>query len=238
MIIPAKPDTCAVILAAGSASRMRGTDKRHASLGSMTVLEMSVAAMAACESVGEIVVAVRAGEEEALQTRLSGFTNGKPLKTVAGGDTRQKSVENAVRASSTDFPYLAMHDGARPLVTVEDAERTIADARVFGAAVLGVAVKDTIKIVEGGLVTDTPPRSTLYITQTPQVFRRRIYLEGLDFALEHNLDFTDDCQLVEAVGVKVCMTTGSYTNIKITTPEDIAIAVAILGSGEAKKCSE
>lgn len=93
---------------------------------------------------------------------------------------------------------------------------------------MGVPVKDTIKIVHDGLIEDTPHRPSLYITQTPQVFKRRLYFEGVDFALEHELDFTDDCQLMEAIGVKVCMTTGDYKNIKITTPEDIKIAQLLL----------
>lgn len=228
MNIPKKPDTCAIILAAGSASRMQGIDKQKALLGNMNVLEMSVSALAKCKSVGEIIVAVKSGDEERVREELFPFSKGKVLKIVLGGDTRQKSAENCVKASNPEYDYFAMHDGARPLVKSGDIERTIADSRVFGAAVLGVPVKDTIKVVEGGLVADTPPRQALYITQTPQVFRRRIYMEGLDFALEHSLDFTDDCQLAEAVGVKVCITKGSYTNIKITTPEDIEIAKAIL----------
>ena len=93
---------------------------------------------------------------------------------------------------------------------------------------MGVPVKDTIKLVEDGLIVDTPQRSKLYITQTPQVFKRHVYFEGIDFALEHDLDFTDDCQLVEALGHKVYMTLSDYTNIKITTPEDIDIAEVLL----------
>ena len=123
---------------------------------------------------------------------------------------------------------VAIHDGARPLVKPEFIETAIKDARVFGGAALGVPVKDTIKLVEDGLIVDTPQRSKLYITQTPQVFKRHVYFEGIDFSLEHDLDFTDDCQLVEALGHKVYMTLSDYTNIKITTPEDIEIAEVLL----------
>ena len=129
---------------------------------------------------------------------------------------------------SKDSAYIAVHDGARPLVKTEHISKTIHDARVFGGATLGVPVKDTIKTVDGGFITDTPPRASLWITQTPQVFRKRLYFEAVDFALEHDLDFTDDCQLVEAVGGKIYMTQGDYTNIKITTPEDIQIAEVLL----------
>ena len=127
---------------------------------------------------------------------------------------------------------VAIHDGARPLVKPEHIEKVIKDASVFGGATLGVPVKDTIKTVNDGLISDTPPRKFLYITQTPQIFKRQLYFEGIDFALEHGLDFTDDCQLVEAIGGKVAMTTGDYTNIKITTPEDIKLAEVLLAMQE------
>ena len=99
---------------------------------------------------------------------------------------------------------------------------------MFGGATLGVPVKDTIKVVNDGLIVDTPYRPHLYSTQTPQVFQKRIYFEAVDFALEHHLDFTDDCQLAEAINCKVYMTVGDYTNLKITTPEDIFIARMLL----------
>ena len=89
-------------------------------------------------------------------------------------------------------------------------------------------VKDTIKIVDDGLIVDTPDRRKLYITQTPQIFRKDMYVKGINFANDHELDFTDDCQLAEAVGVKVHMTLSDYRNIKITTLEDLAIAEAVL----------
>ena len=143
-------------------------------------------------------------------------------------DAIKKSVLEGLKKVSKDTQYIAIHDGARPLVKPEHIRKVIKDARVFGGATLGVPVKDTIKMVDDGLITDTPPRASLYITQTPQVFRKRLYFEAVDFATEHGLDFTDDCQLVEAINCRVCMTTGDYTNIKITTPEDRAIAEVLL----------
>ena len=86
----------------------------------------------------------------------------------------------------------------------------------------------TIKHVEGGMICDTPDRSKLYIPQTPQIFKKKYYFDGVNFAAEHDLDFTEDCQLVEAMGVKINMTPSDYKNIKITTPEDMAIAEAIM----------
>ena len=135
---------------------------------------------------------------------------------------------NALKLVSKDTELIAVHDAARPLVDPEVIRVCINDAWIYGGAVLGVPVKDTIKHVEGGMIYDTPDRSKLYITQTPQIFKKKHYFEGVNFAVEHDLDFTDDCQLVEAVGVKINMTLSDYKNIKITTPEDMAIAEAIM----------
>lgn len=130
---------------------------------------------------------------------------------------------------------LAIHDGARPLVLPAQIAQVIQDASVFGGATLGVPVKDTIKVVNDNLIVDTPYRPHLYITQTPQVFKRQLYFEAVTFAREHGLDFTDDCQLVEAINHKIYMTTGDYTNLKITTPEDIAIAEILLKRREKEE---
>ena len=200
-------NTSAIIVCAGNSSRMQGVNKILLPLGKTNVIGCTLTAFQKCESITDI-------------TKLHGFAQ--------GGSTRQQSVINGLRKISPDTEMIAVHDGARPLVNPAHIEKTIKDASVFGGAVLGVPVKDTIKIVHDGLIEDTPHRPSLYITQTPQVFKRRLYFEGVDFALEHELDFTDDCQLMEAIGVKVCMTTGDYKNIKITTPEDIKIAQLLL----------
>ena len=151
----------------------------------------------------------------------------KVRKVTAGGKERYDSVyAGLLCCQDTDYVYI--HDGARPLVKPEHIAAVIHDAEVFGGATLGVPVKDTIKVVNDGLIVDTPYRPNLYSTQTPQVFQKRIYFEAVDFALEHHLDFTDDCQLAEAINCKVYMTVGDYTNLKITTPEDIFIARMLL----------
>ncbi|MBE6854104.1 MAG: 2-C-methyl-D-erythritol 4-phosphate cytidylyltransferase [Ruminococcus sp.] len=221
-------DTSVIIVCAGNSTRMQGINKILLPLGDSNVIGTAMQVFEQCESVGEIVIVTRKQDEAAIRETAAALGITKLTNITEGGDTRQQSVLNGVRALTLESEYIAIHDGARPLVRVKDAEHVIKDARVFGAATLGVPVKDTIKTVSDGLITDTPPRHTLYITQTPQVFRRRLYLEGVDFSLEHDLDFTDDCQLVEAIGGKVYMTVGDYTNIKLTTPEDAAIAAAIL----------
>lgn len=221
-------NTSVVIVCAGNSTRMGGVNKILMPLGERLVIGVTMQAFEKCNSVSEIIIVARENDIPAIseEARKAGIT--KLKHCTAGGSTRQESVINGIRCISGDSEMIAIHDGARPLVKPEHIEKTIKDAVVFGGATLGVPVKDTIKMVDDGLITDTPPRKFLYITQTPQVFKRKLYFEGIDFALEHGLDFTDDCQLVEAIGGKVYMTTGDYTNIKITTPEDIDIANVLL----------
>lgn len=221
-------NTSVIIVCAGNSTRMGGVNKILLPLGERLVVGVAMQAFEKCESVTEIIIVAREEDIPAIRKEAEAAGITKLKECTAGGATRQESVINGVRCVSKDTELIAVHDGARPLVKPEHIEWTIKDAGVFGGATLGVPVKDTIKVVDGGLITDTPPRSSLYITQTPQIFRKKLYFEGIDFALEHNLDFTDDCQLVEAIGGKVYMTTGDYTNIKITTPEDIKLAEVLL----------
>jgi 2-C-methyl-D-erythritol 4-phosphate cytidylyltransferase len=207
---------------------MGGVNKILLLLGDRKVIGVTMQAFQSCESVYEIIIVAREDDIPAIQAEAEAAGITKLAACTTGGATRQESVINGIRKISKETEFVAVHDGARPLVKPEHIERAIKDASVFGGATLGVPVKDTIKTVDGGLIIDTPPRSSLYITQTPQIFKRDLYFEGIDFALEHGLDFTDDCQLVEAIGGKVAMTVGDYTNIKITTPEDIDIAEVLL----------
>ena len=220
--------TSVVIVCAGNSTRMGGVNKILLPLGDRKVIGVTMQAFQPCESVYEIIIVAREDDIPAIQAEAEAAGITKLAACTTGGATRQESVINGIRKISKETEFVAVHDGARPLVKPEHIERVIKDASVFGGATLGVPVKDTIKTVDGGLIIDTPPRSSLYITQTPQIFKRDLYFEGIDFALEHGLDFTDDCQLVEAIGGKVAMTVGDYTNIKITTPEDIDIAEVLL----------
>ena len=218
----------AIIVCGGSSSRMNGVNKLLLPLGNTNVVGRSMLAFEQCPEVGDIVVVCRERDRKELENTAEKLGIAKLRGFAEGGGTRQESVFSGLKKISPETSLIAVHDGARPLVKPEQIVRTARDAEVFGAAVLGVPVKDTIKVVNDGLITDTPYRPSLYITQTPQIFKRRIYFEAVDFALEHGLDFTDDCQLAEAIGVKVCMTEGGYENIKITTPEDIKIANLLL----------
>ncbi len=220
--------TSAILVCAGNATRMGGVNKILMPLGDSNVVGHSMLAFEQSDDIVEIIVVTKPEHFAAIRETAESLHITKLAHLTEGGETRQKSVLQGLRLVSKESQYIAVHDGARPLVKPEHIARVIKDASVFGGATLGVPVKDTIKVVDDGLITDTPHRPSLYITQTPQVFRKRLYFEAVDFAEEHGLDFTDDCQLVEAIGGKVYMTVGDYTNIKITTPEDRAIAEVLL----------
>lgn len=224
----AEANTSAILVCAGNATRMGGINKILMPLGDSNVVGHSMLAFERCGEISEIIVVTKEEYFASIKETAEKLGITKLTHLTEGGATRQKSVMQGLRLVSKESQYIAIHDGARPLVKPEHISEVIKHAAVFGGATLGVPVKDTIKVVDDGLITDTPHRPSLWITQTPQVFRKRLYFEAVDFAEEHGLDFTDDCQLVEAIGGKVYMTEGSYTNIKITTPEDRKIAEVLL----------
>ncbi|HAM69511.1 MAG TPA: 2-C-methyl-D-erythritol 4-phosphate cytidylyltransferase [Ruminococcus sp.] len=220
----------AVVLAGGSGSRMGGnTPKQYLLLDGKPLIWYSLHAFEE-SPVEEVVLVVRPGETELCRRNLVEPFGFRKIRTVVeGGKERFHSVFAGLQAlKGRGYDLVAIHDGARPLILPADAERVIAAARETGAASLGVPVKDTVKVVREGIICDTPPRAELYLTQTPQVFRRSLYAEAMQLAAEQGKDYTDDCQLVEALGNAVTMVTGDYSNLKLTTPEDFAIAEALL----------
>ena len=189
-----------------------------------TVIERSVEAFLSVSDIDEVIVTVREQDLEA----FSQLIDDERVSFVIGGSTRQQSVLNAVETID-EAELIIIHDGARPLVREEDIENTIKAAKEFGAAAVGVPVKDTIKVIDGdSFVIDTPDRSTLFAVQTPQIFDFTHYKAALDKAQADGKDFTDDCQLIEYAGGRVKMVTGDYSNIKITTPDDIPLAERII----------
>jgi 2-C-methyl-D-erythritol 4-phosphate cytidylyltransferase len=223
-------DTAAILVCAGNATRMGGIHKILHPLGDSTVLHEVLKRFAGCERIAQIIVVCRAQDTDEFRRSLSEIENTVtvPVTVVSGGDTRQQSVHNGFAAMNPDTELVAIHDGARPLIMPEDITKVIEDADKSGAATLGVPVKDTVKVVHGGIIEDTPDRASLWLTQTPQVFRRVKYAEAVKLARQQGKDYTDDCQLMEALGIAVTMTCGSYSNMKLTTPEDFAIAEALL----------
>lgn len=189
-----------------------------------TVLERSVNAFLNISDVDEIIVVAREKDIPA----FSDILTDERVSFVVGGDTRQQSVMNAVDVID-DCELIIIHDGARPLIKSVDIENTIRAAKENKAAAVGVFVKDTVKVVDkNGFVVSTPDRSTLFAVQTPQIFDFELYKNAAQNAREKGLDFTDDCQLVESFNQKVKTVVGSYSNIKITTPDDIVLAENLL----------
>ena len=152
----------------------------------------------------------------------------KPVKVVPGGATRTESVLRAALEASEDAVFLAVQDGARPLVTSTLIDDVVAAAQCYHAAAPAIPVTDTIKVARDGIVESTPERSTLFAVQTPQVFDAELLKAALQDALRANAALTDDCSAVERVGKEVHLTAGDRENIKITTPLDLAVAEVIL----------
>ena len=229
-----RPVCSAIVPAAGSARRMGGENKMLLMLDGIPVLARTLLALDDAELVDEIVVATRSEDILAIGDLCKTYGIRKSVKIVCGGESRLESVFKAVAECRADAVFLAVHDGARPLADGKFIDNVIRCAYKTNAAAPAVAVKDTIKIARNGVVESTPDRSTLFAVQTPQVFDAQLLSAALQAALDHAEEITDDCSAVERLGKNVYLTDGSYENIKITTPEDIALATAILHRREER----
>ncbi len=218
----------AVVVAAGNSTRMGGkVSKVLAPLGGKPLLRWSLEALCACEEIGQLVLVCREEDSEAAAAVARGLP--KPVTLALGGRERQESVLSGISALTEDWDYLLIHDGARPLVTPELIRRVCADTLRYGASAAAVKAKDTCKLIDSsGFVKETPPREWLMSVQTPQAFKRDLYLYAARRAVDSGLGYTDDCQLIEAAGGRVHLTEGEYRNLKVTTPEDLLAAEAYL----------
>lgn len=224
---------CSVIIAAaGSSSRMGGGNKLMQPIDGIPVLARTLVAVDEASLADEIVVAAREEDLLAFGELCKVYAISKPVKIVRGGTTRLESVYRASLECRDDAAFLAVHDGARPLATPELIDRVITLAYRTNAAAPGVPVKDTIKVVRDGKVESTPPRETLQAIQTPQVFDAALLRGALQAAVTVGEEVTDDCSAVERLGKEICLTDGSYENIKITTPEDLLLAEELLSRRE------
>ena len=220
-------DHCgAVIVAAGNATRMQGIDKTLALLAGEPVIVRTVRAFQECEAIHEIVVVTRSDLLMKVSDLCHPFS--KVTAVVVGGENRVASVQNGLNALSPKVRLVAVQDGARPLVSYAVIDRAIRAAHTYGAAAPGVPVKDTIKTVSGGVVTNTPDRKSLQAVQTPQVFDFDILRGALKKSVEKGWEITDDCSAVEWLGMRIRMVEGDERNIKITTPMDLKIAEMLL----------
>jgi 2-C-methyl-D-erythritol 4-phosphate cytidylyltransferase len=215
----------AILLAAGSSSRMEGVDKLWVDLGGEPLVARSLHVLANLDVVTTLVAVAPAGRHAALHDL--GARAGIEVLCAEGGPRRQDSVAAGLRAAP-DADYYLVHDAARPLVTAEVCARVLAAAREHGAAIPVLAVADTIKRVDANdVVTETLDRALLRTVQTPQAFAGAL-LRRAHAEVQH--DVTDDASMVEAIGAKVATVRGDPSTFKVTAPGDLEIARALLAS--------
>jgi 2-C-methyl-D-erythritol 4-phosphate cytidylyltransferase len=220
-----KQKVAAIIVAAGDSKRMGGIDKMLTELAGESILTRATRPFQECELIDQIVVVVSGEKEKKCRSLVTGKEWSKVTDVCIGGERRQDSVAAGLKQLH-DFEWVVIHDGARPLVTVDLIESGLKAAEKTGAAAAALPVTDTIKKVDKDeIVTETPSRDILRAVQTPQVFRFDV------IQIAHQQDcgnVTDDAFLVERLGHKVKLYPGSYDNIKVTTPDDLALAEILL----------
>lgn len=226
----------AIVLSAGSGKRMHAAmPKQYLDLCGKPVIAWTIEAFERCRRVTDIVLVAGASDLDYCRRDIVdkyGFS--KIKKIVPGGAERGDSVLCGLRASDPDTSYVLIHDGARPMIDQQALDRIIDGVMKYHAAVLGIPAKDTIKVVDGEeYVINTPERSRLRLMQTPQAFDYRLILDAYEKVIGEGVKVTDDSMAAEYAGnVKVRIIEGSPANIKITTPEDLVLAEALLKKSE------
>jgi len=224
-----RPFCSVVIVAAGTSQRM-GEDKLMMELCGMPVLARSIMAFDKSDSIDEIIIVTQAEKIVDIAHLCEQYSFKKVTKILTGGATRTLSALAGLSEIDTRATVAAVHDGARPLVSDKIIRNTVHMASINKAAAPGVKLKDTVKRVEDSVVVETPNREGLVAIQTPQAFWPDLIKGALSSAVGKGINYTDDCAAAEALGIPVYITEGSYDNLKITTPEDIASAEWIIRS--------
>ncbi len=222
----------AILPAAGLGTRMGAeTPKQFLSLDGVPVLLFTLRRLAACPAISDFIIATRAEEVDSLTASVAEEDLGRPVRVVRGGDSRQDSVANALTHVSSETELILVHDAVRPLVTVSQIERVIAEAAACGAAILGIPAMDTVKEVKRAslpndvaLITATIPRERVVLAQTPQVFRALLLIQAFGQARQDGVTASDEAGLVERTGHDVHVVVGSERNLKITRPGDMELA--------------
>ncbi len=226
----------AIILAAGGSVRMGGVNKQLALIGGVPVFVMSALKFQRCAAVDEIIIAAPEDRVKIYEELAASYGISKLKAVTKGGSTRFQSVKNALAAVSEEAGFIAVHDGARPLIETEDIARVIANAREHGgASIIAVHAPDTVKAAKNGIIRDTIPRGGLYYAQTPQVFKKDLYLNCLRRIGLSAENVTDDSEILEICGRPVHITEIRSCNMKITYPEDIIAANAVHNSRQPAK---
>lgn len=221
-----------IIPSAGYGERMGGIKKPYILLDGKPILFHTLRVFQKCPLVNDINIVIAEGDEQKCRDEVISYCNEKVSQIVVGGSTRQESVFNGLKSLPLDTDLVVIHDCVRPFVTNDMIEASLNSAEEWGAAIVAVPVKDTIKESEDNVFVDkTLNRQRLWSIQTPQVFKYEIILHAHLLAREKNIQATDDSSLVEMFGnCKVKLVMGTYENIKVTTPIDLIIAEAILKS--------
>ena len=225
-----------VIVAAGSGRRMNlDINKQYIKLDEKEMIAHTIDVFYSNENIDEIIVCIREEEEYFFEHEILDKYDFRDIKIAYGGKERQDSIYNGLKKLDSNSDIVLIHDGARPFVSHAIINETIQVAKNKKAAVVGVPVRDTIKVVENGVVKSTPSRQTLWSAQTPQTFDKDLIIRAYENAYSKNFYGTDDSMLVEFLGQEVTMVLGSYQNIKITNPEDINVAQQILNLRKKSK---
>lgn len=220
----------AVIPAAGQGTRMNAPiNKQYLTLNGKPILAHTLEVFEKSELIHEIILVVNENEFKICRHQVLKPNHFSKVKLVKGGQTRQESVYQGLKAVSVQADLVMIHDGARPLLQEAVIFQSILKTMEYGATTVGVPAKNTIKMIdENGMVISTPQRESLVEIQTPQTFKADLIRKAHDKALKDGFVGTDDASLVEALPHPVKIVTGHYTNLKITTPEDLIIAESIL----------
>lgn len=218
----------AIILAAGSSTRM-GYNKMLLKIGSKTVFERTVEAFEECDAIDEIIIAAPKETIEEYGAIVKKRDYAKIKWIVPGGASRQESVANALKKISDECDYIAVHDGARPLIKGESIKEVSEAAIEFGGAVAAVLSVDTLKSVnEAGMIVDTVDREKTVQVRTPQIFKKEILLCAHEKAKEDNFEGTDECMLVERCNFPIKTVITGRDNVKLTYPEDVLYMTEVL----------
>ena len=225
----------AIVVAAGRGSRAgAGQSKQFREISGIPIIIHTLSRFERCETIDGSVVVLPPGGLEAFAALAGRYGLRKLSGAVSGGETRAASVWRGLQAlEGLSVEVVAVHDGVRPFVTPEEIDRTVREAERCGAAILAVPLTDTVKEADGARVLRTLERARLWRAQTPQCFRHELLRRAYELALASGLDATDDSALVERLGVAVSIVEGGEHNIKITTPQDFALAEALMRSRSA-----
>jgi 2-C-methyl-D-erythritol 4-phosphate cytidylyltransferase len=221
----------AIIVAAGSGVRLGSSvPKAFVKIAGRTMLSYSLATIGKINSIEELVITVPKGFENAARAEVAAAGLSIPVKITVGGIERQDSVRIALELTSAESDLVIVHDAARPLATPEIFDACLSAASRAGAAIAAIPVSDTLKRVSDNTITATIARAGLWQAQTPQAFRRAVLVSAHQRAVREKIVATDDADLVERTSARVQVVEASTTNIKITTPADLAIVEAIIAA--------